>query len=232
MALGQIKVSTPTYNVVIPSTKKQTMMRPFKVSDEKVLMLAGESKETSQMVNALKEVVGNCVENVNVEDLASFDLEYLFLKLRAVSVGETSELLLTCKECEMKTPVSVNIDEVEVKFPEEFKTTFKINEVLAVEMKYPHLDEVAKINAGDFDSIVRLIASSVKTIFHEQESHTITEADIDDVVNILMQLNSKQFKDIQDFFEKLPKVQKPVDFVCKECKAENHMVVEGLSNFF
>lgn len=232
MALGNIKVSTPTYNVVVPSTKQQTMMRPFKVSDEKVLMLAGESKETKQMVNALKEVVGNCVENVDVESLASFDLEYLFLKLRAVSVGETSDILLTCSSCEEKTPVSVNIDEVEVKFPKDQKTTFKISDTLALDMKYPQIDNVSEIDTKDFNSIIRLVASSVKTVYHEQDSYDISSAEVDDVVNILMQLNSKQFAEVQKFFEELPKVQKTVDYKCAKCEAENQTVIEGLANFF
>ena len=232
MALGNIKVSTPTYNVEVPSTKQQTMMRPFKVSDEKVLMLAGESKEAQQMVNALKEVVGNCVENVNVDDLASFDLEYLFLKLRAVSVGETSELLLTCNKCSEKTPVTVNIDEVQVWFPEDHKNVFKITETLALEMKYPQLNDVAKIRSNDFDSVLRLVASSVKTVYHEEDTYEITLAEIDDVVDILTQLNTKQFAEVQKFFEDLPKVTKDVEFVCKSCEAENKLTVEGLSNFF
>ena len=232
MSLQNVKVSTPTYNVVVPSTKQQTLMRPFKVSDEKVLMLAGESKEAKQMVNALKEVVGNCVENVAVDDLASFDLEYLFLKLRAVSVGETSELLLTCSKCGEKTPVTVNIDEVEVQFPNDFKNVFKINEDLALEMRYPQLDNVAEIRTDDFDSVLRLVASSVKTVYHNEDTYEITLAEIEDVVNILSQLNTKQFAEVQKFFEDLPKVTKDVEFVCKSCEEENKMTIEGLSNFF
>lgn len=232
MSLGNIKVSTPTYNVVVPSTKQQTLMRPFKVSDEKVLMLAGETKDSKQMVNALKEVVGNCVDNVDVETLASFDLEFLFLKLRAVSVGETSDLLLTCMSCKEKTPVTVNIDEIEVKFPENPQTTFKINETLALDMRYPQIDDVASIEKNDFESIIRLVATSVKTVYHENDSYDITPAEVDEVVNILMQFNSKQFADVQKFFEELPKVQKEVDYKCTKCEAENHTVIEGMANFF
>ena len=232
MALGNIKVSTPTYNVEVPSTKQQTIMRPFKVSDEKVLMLAGESKEAKQMVNALKEVVGNCVENVNVDDLASFDLEYLFLKLRAVSVGETSDLLLTCRECKEKTSTTVNIDEVEVQFPEDHKNVFKLSENLALEMKYPQIDDVAAIKANDFDSILKLVASSVKTVYHDEDTYEITLADIDQVVDILTQLNTKQFAEVQKFFEDLPKVTKDAEFTCSSCGVPNKMTIEGLSNFF
>jgi len=232
MALGQIKVSTPTYNDVVPSTKQQVILRPFKVSDEKVLMLAGETKDTKQMVNALKEVVGNCCDGLDVETLASFDLEYLFLKLRSVSVGETSEISINCKKCEHKNKVTVNLEEIQVTFPEETKTVFKINETLALELRYPQVDGLAGIDTNDFDSILRMVASSVKRVFHNEDTYEIGVTDIDDVVDILNQLNSKQFADVQSFFENMPKVSEEVAFVCAECEEENSYTVEGLANFF
>lgn len=232
MALGNIKVSTPTYNEQVPSTKQQVLMRPFKVADEKVLMLAGETKDTKQMVNALKEVIGNCIDNIDVENLASFDLEYLFLKLRSVSVGETSDISVSCKSCKAKNPVVVNLGEIEVKFPEEHKNVYKVEENLAFEMKYPQMDIVAELKTDDFDSVLRMVAKSVKTVYHNEDSYEINSTDIDDVVGLLNQLNAKQFSDIQQFFENMPKVTEEVKFVCKECEEENTYVVEGLSNFF
>lgn len=232
MAIRDIKISTPTSRDVVPSTKTPVTLRPFRVGDEKVLMLAGETKDPKEMSNALKEVINNCVEGVKVDDLASFDIEYLFLKLRSLSVGESSDINITCKGCKAKNPLTVNLGDVKVAFTEGHKNTFKLSDNLAVEMKYPQVDDVTAVKQNDLDSIIRLVASSVKTLFYGEETYEVTVADIPDVIDLLQQLDTKQFTEIQEFFNTLPKLKETVRFKCVECEEENEHDIEGLANFF
>ena len=143
------KISTPTYELVIPSTKKKVKYRPFLVKEEKVLIIAMESEDMSQIANAVKDVIKSCImtRGVKVEELSTFDIEYLFLNIRGKSVGEEVEVMVTCPDDgSTKVPVTINLDEIQVKFDKDHSRDIKLDDTLTLRMKYPSMDEFVKNN--------------------------------------------------------------------------------------
>lgn len=229
--LKNIKLNTPTYREIIPSSNKEVIINPFKVGDEKILLMASESQDTTQMIDALKKVINNCVQGATVDDMASFDVEYLFIKIRSVSVGEVAKISLTCPECETANPVDVDLSKTSVKGVKEFKTNVKLTEELIFTMKLPHVDSMAVADSNP-DSIVKFIASNVEKVFYGEETIEITPADIEDVVNIINQLTSAQFKELQDYIINIPKMSLDIEYDCTHCNKNNKQTLEGLSDFF
>ena len=230
-ALSGIKISTPSKKDKIPSSGKSVELTPFRVGDEKVLLLASESKDSGEILLAIKNVIANCSKGIDVEQLASFDIEYLFLKLRAISVGETAKIGLKCTNCETSNIVSVDLSKVKVEKSKDHKSLIKISDELGFEMKYPDLD-VAVTMTDDADSIMNVICNSVKVVYWGDEVIEITEDEMEDLEGILNQLTSAQFKDIQQFFLTMPKLKENIDFTCTHCKEENKTVLEGMQSFF
>lgn len=230
--LSNIKIATPTHKEVVPSTKKSIKLKPFRVGDEKALLMASQSQDTKQMINTLKEVISNCSEGVNVNELAPFDLEYLFLKLRAVSVGEITEIGLKCTHCETTNKINIDLGKVKVKEVEGHTNFIKINEDLIFEMKYPDLSEVADISTEDMDGIIDVVVKSVKNVFHGEDTIEVGSSDYDDLRSILNSLTTHQFEDIQKFFTTSPKLSHDITFKCGQCAGDNKQVLEGLTSFF
>lgn len=231
-ALSGIKITVPTTTDKIPSTGKKVTLKPFRVGDEKSMLLASESQDIKIMVETLTQIVGNCVEGgYNIEDLTSYDIEYLFLKLRAFSVGETTDVLHACDNCGWENKIKVDIGNVEVIQDDDFQPLIKITDNLAVEMKLPDLYELS-IAQESTDSFIRFIARTVKTLFHGEEAYTITEAEEDDLVNIINELTAVQFEKLTGYFSKYPRVVKDIKYQCKECGEQVETRLEGLASFF
>ena len=231
--LSNIKVATPTFQELVPSSKKKITIKPFKVGDEKVLLLASESKDNKQMIRALKQVIDNCTDDsVDVSELTTYDLEYLFVKLRAVSVGENADIGVKCTKCETTNKISVDLSKLEVNFDPEHKTTVKINDNLGFEMKYVDLEDVSEVSDENIDSIMDIVAKSVKTVYYGDETFDVGPAEIKDVKNIIDQLTTSQFTELQDFFTKAPKLRKDITFTCGSCNEHNEQKLEGLASFF
>ena len=231
MSLKNVKIAKPTYSEIIPSTKQKVSIHPFKVGDEKVLLMAAESKDTLQMSSALKQVIDNCVDGVEANSLASYDLEYLFLKLRSISVGETVELGLKCISCDVTNKINIDLTEIGIREDDRHTNVLKINEDLVFKMKYPDINDLA-ITEQNVDSMLDLIVKSVETVFYGEETINIGPADREDLLSIINQLTSTQFQLFQDFFLTAPKVSHTVDFKCGECGEANTQKLEGLANFF
>ena len=231
-ALKNVKIANPKYDEIIPSTKTRIQIEPFKVGDEKVLLMASESKDPRQMTSSLKQVIRNCCEGVDPEELTSYDLEYLFLKLRSVSVGEIAEIGVKCLHCEVTNQIEVDLTKVEVKQNDSHDDTIKINDDLVFRMKDPDLDEIAKIDQDDVESLMTLICSSVDTVFYGQESIKIGPAEHEDLKGIIDQLTTTQFQKVQEFFTTLPKLSQHISFKCGECQGQNDQTLEGLAAFF
>lgn len=229
--LKNIKLNTPTYREIIPSTKKEVSITPFKVGDEKILLIASESKNPTQMVDSLKTVISNCVNGADIKDLAAFDVEYLFLKIRSISVGETANILLKCNSCEEGNEASIDLTKVDVRGIEDFKTNIKITDDLAFHMKTPGIDSYTGVE-NNADGIIEFIAKNVEKVFYGEETINIGLSDTQDVVDIINQLTSTQFKELQDYITGTPKVTYDLDFVCKNCSEENNIKLEGLADFF
>ena len=230
--LKNIKITTPTYDEEIPSTRKACKIEPFKVGDEKTLLIASEAGDNKQMINALKSVISNCSNIEDVDSLAAFDLEYLFVKIRSVSVGEESKVGVKCNSCEANNEVSIDLSTVEVLRDVAHKPIIRITDTLGFEMKYTNIDDVGNVNPNNVDEMLEIIARSVKTVFSGDETISVGEDEIEDLKGILDSLTTKQFDNIQEFFTTAPKIQKQINFTCKECSEVNDQTLEGLASFF
>lgn len=231
--LKSIKVNTPTYREIIPSSKKEVIIKPFKVSDEKLLLMAAESEDPVQLADSLTNVISNCIEGEDVNNLASYDMEYLFLKIRSKSVGETAKLSTKCSECDTASPFEIDLQDLVVEGVEEHNSIIKITDDLTVEMAPPVLRQMLLLSNNDPNQIMRYIASSVKNVFYGEEVFNIsTEEEITDLVDILEQLTTEQFSAIQDYIINIPKVVKEAQATCPHCGHVNEVKLEGLSDFF
>jgi len=233
-------IATPTYELEIPSTRKKITYRPFLVKEEKILIIAMESEDPKQIANAVKTVISNCIvtKGIKVENLATFDIEYLFLNIRGKSVGETVEVLVTCPDDgETKIPIEINLDDIEVKTSKQHSRDIKLDDNLTLRMKYPSMNEFIKnnfINMSNvtIDETFDLICSCVEQVYSEEESWTSSDCSKKELIEFLEQLSSNQFKQIEKFFETMPKLSHTIKFVNPSTKVENEVTLEGLTDFF
>ena len=233
------KIATPTYELVLPSTKKTIKYRPFLVKEEKLLVLALETEDQKEITTAVKSVIKNCISTrgVKVENLPTFDIEYLFLNIRGKSVGESVDVNIIAPDDGItEIPVKIAIDEIEVTENPEHNPQIKLNDELMMEMKYPSLDQFIKnnfdINDSNFEQSFELIASCVSKIYNEDEVWSTDDVSRKEVIDFLEQMNSIQFKEIEKFFETMPKLSHKMKVTNPNTKVESEVVLEGLSSFF
>lgn len=227
-------LNTPTYNLSVPSTKQRIKYRPFVVKEEKVLLIALESENDQEIADALKSIITACVttKDFDFDKLATFDIEYIFLNIRGKSVGEIIDLLLTCPDDnETEVKVSINIDDVKVKFEKGHSNKVQISDDLWVEMKYPGLESFTNPQEN-IDDTFKFVASSIDKIYNEEDVWDSSTTTVDELVSFLENMSSKQFSDIQKFFESMPSLKHEVKFTNPNTKVESKYVIEGLSNFF
>ena len=233
-------IATPTYELELPSTGKKIKYRPFLVKEEKLLVLALETENTKDISTAIKTVLKNCIQSrgVKVESLPTFDIEYLFLNIRGKSVGEEIEVnLIAPDDKETSVPVTINIDDIKIKKNKGHTNKIKLDKTLMMEMKYPSLDEFVKNNFDfdgevDVDQSFDLIASCIDKIYNEEEVWSTADCTKKEVKDFLEQMNSMQFKEIETFFDSMPKLSHSVTFTNPKTKVESTVVLEGLSSFF
>ena len=233
-------ISTPTYELVLPSSNRKIKYRPFLVKEEKILILAMESQDPKQIARAVKDVISKCIlsKGIKVEKLSTFDIEYLFLNFRGKSVGEQIEVMVTCPD-DKKTqvPMSINIDSIKVKTDDEHSTDIKLDDIYTLKMKYPSLDEFIKSNFNfesnmNVDDTFDLIASCIDQVYSDEESWSHQECTKKELNQFVDQLNSSQFKEVEKFFETMPKLSHTVKVINPNTKVESEIVLEGLQNFF
>jgi hypothetical protein len=234
------KIATPTYELELPSSEQKIKYRPFLVKEEKLLVIAMESEDTKQITTAIKTVIKNCIEtkNIKVEALPTFDIEYLFLNIRGKSVGEEIEVNIICPDDEETTvALKINVDEIQVKKNEDHTNKIKLDDTLMMEMKYPSLDQFIKNNfdlssGNSMDQSFELIASCVDKIYNEDEVWTSADVTKKEIVEFLDQMNSSQFKEIEKFFDTMPKLSHTIKVTNPKTEVESEVVLEGLSSFF
>ena len=233
------KISTPTYELVLPSSGRKIKYRPFLVKEEKILIIALESQDQKQIADAIKSILSNCIltRGTKVEKLSTFDIEYLFLNVRGKSVGEQIEVMVTCPDDEKtQVPMSINIDSIKVEKSKDHKTDIKLDEQYTLKMRYPSLNEFIKSNFSveemKVDDTFDLIASCIDQIYSEEESWTQEDCTKKEMVEFLEQLNSSQFKEIETFFETMPKLSHKIKVKNPNTGVESEIVLEGLQNFF
>lgn len=184
MSLKNIKLDLPTYRAIIPSSKKEVDITPFKVKDEKLLLIASESKDEKQLIDSMKRVIDNNVIGEDVQNLYSYDIEYLFIRIRAISVGETSEIQLKCSECETANNVTIDLTSIQVKNIDNFDNKIKLTENLMFQMDPPDLEKYIGVGE-DIDSLTKFLASNVSKVFHGEEVYDVGPSDVDDVIDII-----------------------------------------------
>ena len=233
------KISTPTYELVLPSSGRKIKYRPFLVKEEKILIIALESQDQKQIANSIKSILSNCIltRGTKVDKLSTFDIEYLFLNVRGKSVGEQIEVMVTCPDDEKtQVPMSINIDSIKVEKSKNHKTDIKLDDQYTLKMRYPSLNEFIKTNFSvdemKVDDTFDLIASCIDQIYSEEESWTQEDCTKKEMVEYLEQLNSSQFKEIETFFETMPKLSHKVKVKNPNTGVESEIVLEGLQNFF
>ena len=227
-------LNVPTYNLTVPSTKQRIKYRPFVVKEEKILLLALESEDDVQIADALKNIVSSCVttKDFDFNKLASFDVEYIFLNIRAKSVGEIIELFLTCPDDnETEVKVNINVEDIKVKFDKGHSKTVKISDDLWVDLKYPSIDTFLGPQ-NDLDDTFTFIAKSIEKIYNEEDVWDDSTTTVDEFVSFLENMSSKQFNDVQNFFQTMPSLKHEVKIKNPNTKVESSYVIEGLANFF
>ena len=233
-------ISTPTYELILPSSNKKIRFRPFLVKEEKILILAMESQDSKQIARAVKDVLSKCIlsKGIKVEKLSTFDIEYLFLNIRGKSVGEQIEVMVTCPDDgTTQVPTSINIDSIKIQRDESHERDIKLDETYTLRMKYPSLSEFIKNNFGSVenmstDDTFDLIASCIDQVYSEEESWASEECTKKELSNFIESLNSSQFKMIEKFFETMPKLSHVVKVTNPNTKVECDIKIEGLQSFF
>ena len=234
------KIATPTYDLELPSTGQQIKYRPFLVKEEKVLVIALESEDNKQITNAIKAVLKNCIlsKGIKVESLPTFDIEYLFLNIRGKSVGEDIEVNIICPDDEQtEVPVTIALDDIEVQRDDNHTNKIKVDENIMMEMKYPSLEQFIK-NNFDFndknamDQSFDLIATCIDKIYTEDEVWASADCTRKEMKDFLEQMNSNQFKEIESFFDTMPKLSNTISVTNPKTKIKSDVVLEGLASFF
>lgn len=235
------KINTPTYELELPSTGKKIRYRPFLVREEKILILALESEDMKQISNAIVEILSECIQTkgIKVSELATFDIEYLFLNVRAKSVGETVEVNITCPDDEETTvQMEIAIDDIKVQKDPKHKNVIKLDDNLSMRLKYPSLDQFIESNFevetanSDVTQSLSMIASCIDTIYDKEESWNTSDYSKEELNEFIEQLNTKQFKAIEEFFTTMPKLSHTVKVKNPNTKVESEVVLEGLASFF
>ena len=229
------KLATPTYELEIPSSKDKLTYRPFLVKEEKILLLANESEEESETINAIKQIINNCTfEKLNVDSLALFDLEYIFLRIRAKSVGEIVSLKLLCSDDnETYADISLDLEEVNVDFPVNHTNKIELTDTVGILMRYPKFSLVKLSTDGsETEYIFKMIKECIDQIYDGDMIHERTDFNEQELDEFLESLSSEHFKLLQEFFETMPKLKHEVKFKNPKTKKQNKMTLEGMQSFF
>ena len=234
------KISTPTYELELPSTGETIQYRPFLVREEKLLVLALESENMKEITTAIKAVIKNCIlsKGIKIESLPTFDIEYLFLNIRGKSVGEEIEVNVICPDDEdITVPVTISVDDIKVVKNKKHTNKIKVDDSIMMEMRYPSLEQFIKSNfdfsgSNLMDQSFDLVASCIDKIYQGDEVWTSADVTKKELLDFLEQMNSSQFKQIETFFETMPKLSHTVKVRNPASGVESEVVLEGLSNFF
>ncbi|ARW56949.1 baseplate hub subunit [Synechococcus phage S-B64] len=229
------KLNVPQYNCKLPSTGAKVKYRPFLVKEEKLLFLAMETGEQEDMIDAVRNILSSCTDVRNVNKLATFDIEYLFLKIRASSVGESVEVNITCPD-DNETQVKVNIplDEIEVQINPNHKREIKLDDNVMLTMGYPSMDMFVKMNftGTGMDEVFELAAGCAESIADENQVYLCKDTPKAELIEFFESMNSKQFRMVQEFFETMPKLSHTLEITNPNTKVKNEVVIEGLASFF
>ena len=232
------KLTTPTYELEIPSTDEKIKYRPFLVKEEKILMMALESKSEKDITQAVKDIVSECTFNkVNIDNMPMFDVEYIFLQVRSKSVGEVSKLKLLCPD-DKKTyaDVEVDLNEVKVQVGEDHTNKIDLGNGMGIIMQYPSIDSFKDSGIRDINAsnMLEVISTCILQIYEDEGKKVYNSKDQTqkELTDFIEQLNTKQFKDVQKFFDTMPKLKHEIRIKNPKTKKESKIVLSGLNDFF
>ena len=233
-------ISTPTYELTLPSSNRKIKYRPFLVKEEKILIIAMESQDTKQIARAVKDVLAKCIltKGIKVDRLSTFDIEYLFLNIRGKSVGEQIEVMVTCPDDgKTQVPTSINIDDIKVQKDKGHSSDIVLDDTYTLKMKYPSLNEFIKTNFDQIeqmkvDDTFDLISSCIDQVYSDEETWSHQECTKKELSDFVESLNSSQFKMVEGFFTTMPKLSHIVKVTNPNTKVDNEIKLEGLQSFF
>ncbi len=225
-------LTLPKYKIEVPSSGKTVSYRPFIVKEEKVLLIALESGEYNMICNAVKDIVKECTfGEVDVEDSPVFDLCYLFINIRAKSVGETTEPVFLCEHCKTQNPVEINLTNIKIKNDKTHTTKIDLGDGMGIVMKYPKLDTLAEEESGNNTSIDSIV-ECIEMIYNGEEVFKSKDQEKKELVDFIENLTHSQFESILNFFATMPRLSHTVEFDCVKCQKKTSLELEGLGDFF
>lgn len=223
-------LEAPTYNLSVPSTKKKLKYRPFLVREEKILMIAQESENETQILQAVKDIITSCTfEKIDVNNIPMYDIEYIFLKIRAKSVGEVVSFQLKCEECGEYNKVEVNLEDVEVQFPQkEIDTNIQLNDSIGITLKPLRMSDIKK---GD-DQITDAIIATIDTIYDSDNVYSASACSRKEMQEFVDSLSHQHLEKIQEFILNQPTLKHTIEYTCEKCGHKNSYELNGLQSFF
>jgi hypothetical protein len=235
MALPKLN-DYPQYTMIQPSTGKEIKFRPFLVKEEKVMLLASESQNMQDVLRAVVNTITACCEDVDGDKLTSFDIEYMFVKLRAKSVGETSEVVIKCESCDHGNPYKIDLGALEMTVPE-IEKRVELSKDISVELQWPNFEILQKVvgaDAGTSQSeyVFALIRGAISAVLTEEERIDLKDVSVKEIDEFIESMNTEQFSKIRDVIESIPSLRHDVEFNCESCGHKNDLVVQGMENFF
>mgnify|MGYP001327958454 FL=1 len=234
MALPQINSSR--YTVFVPGLNKEVEFRPYLVKEEKILMVAMESNDQKQILGAIKDVIQACVfDNINVNNLAVFDLEVLFLHLRAKSVGEKINVNVKCQdeECQLESPIEINLDDIKAPVIEKDDNVVMLSDDIGMTLRYPSFEDIQRFDPEyleKIDGIMELLVLCIENIFDTEEVYE--NSSDKEKMEFIENLNTDQFQTISKFFDGMPSLKHDIEFTCVKCEKENKVELKGIQSFF
>ena len=234
------KIATPQYTLKLPSTGKNIKFRPFLVKEEKLLLMAMETSDENSTIETIKQIIKDCTNiTVPIDSLPTFDIEYIFLKIRSKSVGESSKVLLTAPDDgETEVQVEINLAAIEISEDDEHDKTIKLSDTIGMVMRYPSLDTFVKMNiTGDDErdeitQVFDLASDCIDNIYDENQVYPGSDSTKQEKIEFLEQLTSEQFQKVQKFFETMPKLMHDVEVVNPNTNVTSTVTLEGLASFF
>lgn len=234
MALPSLN-ATPSYEVKVPSSGELLKYRPFLVKEQKILMLAYESRDKKQIISAMLDTIKSCVEGVDVSKLATFDVDYIFTQLRAKSVGEKINIKLPCDECKADNDIEINVEELSINL-EKGEKVVKLTPQISVKLKYPtYQDFMNKVNLNtesQTETIMDIIVACMDSVMTEEENINLKDETKEEVIKFIESMNTEQFESVSEFVQEMPQLEYKTNIQCVKCGHEQEKVLRGLDDFF
>ena len=226
----------PRYTLTVPSTKKELRYRPFLVKEQKVLLIALESQDNKQILSSIVDTISSCIEeDLDKSSLTTFDVEYMFTRIRAKSVGETSKIIVKCSECEADNDHEVQLDQINVDVPDKIEK-IQLNDQYTLKLKYPMYSHMTKADlsegASSAETLYYLTIGCLDSLQSEEENFSFKDETKKDTEDFLDSLTSEQFSEIMEFVNTVPSLTHDIEFTCTTCNKDNTYTLRGINDFF